>query len=484
MNRTLKHIRYLSILLICYALIVNTAYPASAIGLEGCRIATSKNSWVSLGFPVAKERLTGNPKILVIPFKLKDTPYVFTDNDRYAADEAARIIQKMSGNQSNPTIVFAPLQELDSVKDDIVQLKVNQQNGWQKKDETQSTWGFVRKVVSAADPKIDYSNVDAVILQGPTSTDQEWIGKSSIGEAMMFLKDSGDPFFRPLVTSEATIYNASLITGGSLGSATTFAHEIMHLYGLTDLYGGISSPSFFSLMAANNHRLLAHERWVLGWLPDSQVTCLNGSDSGELKKEITEIKLKNDINDQLVMISQNNSTDAIVIEKNSIVNNGTSGIETYLSFYLLENEKRPPIYMYSVSGSAPNVLTYTNRVPSTRYISSVFKGDEYQLLISNIDELGITLNLVPNQESSKLNGLQTAARNLQIEAEAKAKEKAMADAEAKAKAEAEAKAKAESIARSSTKVLSVLKTIVCTKGKSTKKISALKPKCPAGFKQR
>jgi hypothetical protein len=70
-----------------------------------------------------------------------------------------------------------------------------------------------------------------------------------------------------------------------------------------------------------------------------------------------------------------------------------------------------------------------------------------------------------------------AARKLFEEAKAKAdaEAKAKADAEAKAKADAEAKAKA-GFAKSST--------IVCLKGKVIKRITAIKPKCPYGFRKK
>ena len=54
--------------------------------------------------------------------------------------------------------------------------------------------------------------------------------------------------------------------------------------------------------------------------------------------------------------------------------------------------------------------------------------------------------------------------------------KAKAEAEAKAKAEAEAKAKAEAVKKKTT--------ITCVKGKLTKKITAVNPKCPSGFKKK
>jgi hypothetical protein len=264
----------------------------------------------------------------------------------------------------------------------------------------------------------------------------------------------------------------------------------MHLYGLTDLYGGSSSPTFSSLMAGQNHRLLAYEKWILGWLADSQITCLDGTDNGTIKKQVTEIKFNNDASEQVVVISQSNVRDAIIIEKANIFNQVTQGVDSYLAFYSLKNDERPPIFMYPIAGVGQNFMTHYNGVASTRYISNVVKSDDYQLLISNVDQLGVTLHLVPKSESDKLTALQASARNIQAEAEAKvladiqAKEKAAADAEAKAKADAEAKAKAKSRVQSSTKIAVKPKTITCVKGKVSKKITASKPKCPAGFKQR
>ncbi|MFM2103822.1 MAG: hypothetical protein RL740_909, partial [Actinomycetota bacterium] len=129
-----------------------------------------------------------------------------------------------------------------------------------------------------------------------------------------------------------------------------------------------------------------------------------------------------------------------------------------------------------------------------RFISNILKSDDYQLLISNIDAQGITLKLIPKPEFDKVPALQAAARIVQAEAEAKvradaeAKAKAIADAEAKAKADADAKAKADAEAKAKasavTKNSPKPKTIICIKGKTTKKVTALNPKCPAGFKQR
>ena len=74
----------------------------------------------------------------------------------------------------------------------------------------------------------------------------------------------------------------------------------------------------------------------------------------------------------------------------------------------------------------------------------------------------------------------------EVEAKAKADEeaRAKAEAEAKAKAEEEAKAKAEAEAKAKLEASKKKTTITCVKGKLTKKVTAVNPKCPAGYKKK
>jgi hypothetical protein len=64
-------------------------------------------------------------------------------------------------------------------------------------------------------------------------------------------------------------------------------------------------------------------------------------------------------------------------------------------------------------------------------------------------------------------------------AELKAKQEAEAKAAAELKAKQEADAKAAAIAAANKKT-----TITCIKGKLTKKVTAIKPKCPTGYKKK
>ena len=83
-----------------------------------------------------------------------------------------------------------------------------------------------------------------------------------------------------------------------------------------------------------------------------------------------------------------------------------------------------------------------------------------------------------------------AAEVVRLAAELKAKQEAEAKAAAdlKAKQEAEAKAAADQLAAeklAASKAASLKKTtIICVKGKLTKKVTAVKPKCPTGYKKK
>jgi M6 family metalloprotease-like protein len=81
-----------------------------------------------------------------------------------------------------------------------------------------------------------------------------------------------------------------------------------------------------------------------------------------------------------------------------------------------------------------------------------------------------------------------AAAELKAKAEAEAKAKAEAEAKAKAEAEAKAaaelKAKAEAEAKAKAEAAKKKSTITCVKGKLTKKVTAVNPKCPKGYKKK
>jgi uncharacterized membrane protein YqiK len=83
--------------------------------------------------------------------------------------------------------------------------------------------------------------------------------------------------------------------------------------------------------------------------------------------------------------------------------------------------------------------------------------------------------------AAEIKAKQDSEAKAKQEAEAKAAAEVKAKQEAEAKAAAEVKAKQEAAAKAAA---AKKKTITCTKGKLTKKVTAVKPKCPKGYKKK
>ena len=102
------------------------------------------------------------------------------------------------------------------------------------------------------------------------------------------------------------------------------------------------------------------------------------------------------------------------------------------------------------------------------------------------EEIRLAAELRAKQEAevkaaADLKAKQEAEAKAAAELKAKQEAEAKAAAELKAKQEAEAKAKSEVEAKAA---LSKKITITCVKGKLSKKVTAVKPKCPAGYKKK
>ena len=413
-----------------------------ADNLDGCRIQASADQTVSLGFPLRTERLSSlsKSKILVVPFKLKDNPsYTFSDSIKADYLTAAQNISNLSNGQANVEFVFAPTISTDLTNADMVQLKINQRDQWQK-DESKSTWGFVRKFIADNDAQLDYSGMNAVIIEGSSTSNS-----SDIAEAFMFWENPKNPWFRPIQTNEGKIFNAVLLDNDS--SQQTITHEIMHLYGLTDLYGTDTGPGQLSLMASNQLNLLSYEKWVLGWLPNSEVTCIPNLS----RQVITNFTFDNTNVDQLAVIRAPNE-DAYIVETTRFFG------KKAVAFYSLNNDRRPPIILHQdrTQGQYPGIEIEDNRA-----IGSQLKAPNFTLLITNIEPTKISFSLAPTAllESNEYKELVSKSSQNRSTIDQKAKEAAASATKKKT-------------------------TITCVKGKTTKKITAVSPKCPTGYKKR
>ena len=123
----------------------------------------------------------------------------------------------------------------------------------------------------------------------------------------------------------------------------------------------------------------------------------------------------------------------------------------------------------------PAPYKFLNLIESAEKFVTEEKKKEFAIA----EEVRLAAELKARQEAEVKAKAEEEAR-ARAEAELKAKQ----EAEAKAKAEEEAKARAEAEAKAKLEASKKKITITCIKGKLTKKVSAVNPKCPKGYKKK
>jgi hypothetical protein len=526
------------LLAIAISLIPGTA--VSAQPASECRIQASSFQQISTGFPINPERLAKieNPKILVIPYRLKgETAFEFGNKEKEAFTKASDNIYEFSDGKSRVTFSYNEVVNLDMTVQErnLIKSPSNSYREWQERYD-KSTWGFMKKFITEQDQNIDYSGYHGIILFSTTSM----IGAEN-AEAMPMTKDLYGPWFNPISTAEGPINNVVVLYNSDSEYAIT--HEVMHLYGLTDLYGSTASVKN-SLMSEWVIDLLAWEKWVLGWLGDENIQCI--SETNDIKSESVENAFTFDYSskDQLLVIPTGTKTGLVI---DIVKREGQS----WISYYQLDNDARPPITAFRSNNS-----NLTTEITGKLGVGTYIDAPKYTLLIKDNDGQKLSVNLIPKSLSSSASAKQliTAAEDTRItyvklaqaeleakaaaelkikqeadakaaaelkakqdaeaktaadkaaaelkakqEAELKAKQeaelKAKQEAELKAKQEAELKAKQEAELKtaaelkakqeSEAKAAATKKTtITCLKGKLVKKITAVKPVCPKGYKKK
>ena len=106
--------------------------------------------------------------------------------------------------------------------------------------------------------------------------------------------------------------------------------------------------------------------------------------------------------------------------------------------------------------------------PTYKFLSLIKEAEDYVANEKRLEAIQEAARV-----AAELKAKQEADERVRVEAELKAKLEAEAKAAAELKAKQEADAKAAALKRT---------TITCVKGKLTKKVTAVKPKCPAGYK--
>lgn len=274
----------------------------------------------------------------------------------------------------------------------------------------------------------------------------------------------------PVNLGSKTILNSQLI--GQIGSITSpvpswkvFAHEYGHFLGMYDYYiagtGNTGkSPGPFDIMGnttGNANSFFGFQRWVQGWLDDSDVICNLNSNSSTIH---TLAPLNGD-NGKRVYVHPIDGTTALVVEYRAESEfdflKGNDGLLVYLIDMKVASLEGP----ISIKPSEQD-LVFNPRDDVEKYSRAPLSSGQSV----KVKDLVIIAEEVSKERA-------TFRVLTSIEYQAKQEADAKAAAELKAKQEADAKA---------TKFKKI--TITCVKGKLSKKITAVSPKCPKGYKKK
>lgn len=315
---------------------------------------------------------------------------------------------------------------------------------------------MLKEAVSLAKLQGQLNNYSSITVFAPTSKSLGYYGSA-------FLE-------LPIDVGGKTLINSQLI--GQVGTVNSpvpswkvFAHEYGHLLGMYDYYiqgTGTTgkSPGPFDFMgntSGNANSFFGFQRWVQGWIDDSEVICDYTTNSSTIHS-LTPL---NQNSGKKLYVHPIDGTLALVIEFRTEsefdVLKGNDGLLVYLIDMKVASLKGPISIKPSEQGivlSPRDDVEKYSRAPLSS--GQTVKVKDLVIVAEDVSQERATFKVLTN-----------------VEFQAKQDVEAKAAAELKAKQEAPAKAAA-----------AKKTTITCVKGKLTKKVTAVKPKCPAGYKKK
>jgi M6 family metalloprotease-like protein len=201
---------------------------------------------------------------------------------------------------------------------------------------------FIQEAVNLADERVDFSETDLVLVM--SNPEAEAIALGPVFKSL-------DPYWQ-IKSREASI-PVGITSGYDLNywGGIWLAHEMGHAFGLPDLYHFGSERwnryvGTYGLMGTCDAKApgyFAFERWVLGWLDDSQINCHT---AGEVTIELEALEA---IGGTKAIVTPLDSTSALVVESRRAIGFDKETPEEGVLVYLV-NTKMP-------GGSGPILVT-------------------------------------------------------------------------------------------------------------------------------
>jgi M6 family metalloprotease-like protein len=257
---------------------------AAPISVTECKLIDPFQSNVRLGFPKNPSRLnsTGNQNILLMAVDYSDAPATGNALEElklaFDIEQTNAFFKSVSYDRISLTFEYFPR---------VVRLPKSSSNYvGQLTGEFPPPIDVIRimqDATSSISGQINFSNFQAIAILD--------LGNIEAWGGWGFALASDSPGFS---TTSGFIKNSTVI-GSSLGSRTnappkgyrtsTLIHELGHLFGFVDLYiikpGNYfiaQTPGPFDVMNAASGEFLGWQRWLQGWVSDSNVACYNFAD--------------------------------------------------------------------------------------------------------------------------------------------------------------------------------------------------------------
>ena len=500
----------------------SNALPANGnptgVSFVNCQISSSKAGWNTLGFPIEK-RFNG----ILIPTlprvgKIKAF-IIFVDFPNYPGTES---VENYSRHFTETTTDYFKWVSYGAID---FNFKFTQE--YLRLSKSAETYGiglwnsgdylsYYKEGLSLATPKYDLAAFDVVYVIASPQTPSAAI-------------TPGPAFIEPVYVNGISVPRGSA-TGGmapqNQGPFRWLAHETGHLFGFNDLYNiksGVKGLNdvwdnfgHWDIMSMNWEtfalEINAWFRLQAGWLSGENAYCNKSETISMQEVKLSKLSAMTGTRASIIRTSEES---AIVAEYRTITKYDS----------LNNNSANEGVLVYEVSGNiptdeAPAKILRKSAMLVDRPLSAAalkvgelieHKGvvialiemnkDNATILIgknsdlgsikSRLGELRAVSELKAKQEAeakaaAELKAKQEAEAKAAAELKAKQEAEAKASADLKAKQEAEVKAAADKLAAeklASAKLASLKKTtITCFKGKLTKKVTAVKPTCPAGYK--
>jgi len=348
---------------------------------------------------------------------------------------------------------------------------------------------MVTEAVSLAKSQASLSGYSSINIFAPTSKSLGLYGAAHLD--------------LPLDVGGRTLVNSQLM--GKIGTVNSpvpswkvFGHEYGHLLGMYDYYipgTGTSgkSPGPFDFMGnttGSANSFFGFQRWVQGWIEDTEVVC-DYSTSANATHTLT--PLNQNLGKKLYVHPIDGSLALVVefrTESEFDALKGNDGLLVYLIDTKVASLKGPisiqPSEQDLVINPRDDVEMYS-RAPLSSGQS--VKVKDLVILAEDVSKERATFKVLTTAEFLAKKDVEAKAA-VELKAKQEAELKAAAELKAKldaeeatAKAAADLKAKQEAAAAAKAATLKKI-TIICVKGKLTKKVISVKPKCPSGYKAR